>query len=73
VGYAENDNGFPEAQRDLLERTLTEAGVAHDIVLYRAAHGFTMADLPVYNKAEAERHWSTMLGLFAKTLGGRAS
>jgi carboxymethylenebutenolidase len=69
VGYAENDHGFPDAQRELLERTLTDAGVPHDIVLYRAAHGFTMADLPVYNEAEAERHWSTMLKLFAQTLG----
>ena len=69
VGYAENDRGFQEPQRELLERALTDAKVPHDIVRYHAAHGFTMADLPVYNRDEAERHWSTMLALFAETLG----
>ena len=68
VGYAENDHGFPDAQRELLERALTDAGVPHDIVRYHAAHGFTMADLPVYNRDEAERHWSTMLTLFTRGL-----
>ncbi|HUX33799.1 MAG TPA: dienelactone hydrolase family protein [Gemmatimonadaceae bacterium] len=70
VGYAENDNGFQEPQRELLERALTAAGVPHEIVLYHGAHGFTMADLPVYNHDEAERHWTTMLALFGATLGG---
>ena len=27
-----------------------------------------MPDLPVYNEAAAERHWSEMLALFDKTL-----
>ena len=68
VGYAENDKGFDESQRALLDRTLTDADVEHTIELYHAAHGFTMADLPVYDKTEAERHWTTMLELFDKTL-----
>lgn len=68
VGYAENDNGFQEPQRELLDKSLTDANVPHTIELYHAAHGFTMADLPVYNKDEAERHWTTMLALFAETL-----
>jgi carboxymethylenebutenolidase len=69
VGYAENDNGFPESQRDLLDTTLSTSKVPHEIVQYHAAHGFTMADLPVYNKGEAERHWTTMLALFGDTIG----
>ena len=68
VGYAENDNGFQEPQRALLEQSLTDAKVPNTIELYRAAHGFTMADLPVYNRGEAERHWKTMLDLFDGTL-----
>lgn len=68
VGYAENDHGFEEPQRTLLDRTLTDAGVQHTMELYHAAHGFTMADLPVYNNAEAERHWTRMLALFGETL-----
>ncbi len=68
VGYAENDNGFQEPQRALLEKSLTDAKVPHTIELYHAAHGFTMADLPVYDKDEAERHWKTMLALFGEEL-----
>ncbi|HEY5218736.1 MAG TPA: dienelactone hydrolase family protein [Gemmatimonadaceae bacterium] len=68
VGFAENDNGFQEPQRELLDRTLDAANVPHAIELYHAAHGFTMADLPVYNRDEAERHWTTMLELFGATL-----
>jgi carboxymethylenebutenolidase len=68
VGYAENDNGFQEPQRERLDRALTDARVPHAIELYHAAHGFTMADLPVYNRDEAERHWTTMLKLFGDTL-----
>ena len=64
VGYAENDNGFQEPQRALLEQSLADAHVPHTIELYHAAHGFTMADLPVYDRDEAERHWTTMLALF---------
>ena len=33
-----------------------------------ARHGYTMPDLPVYNPAAAERHWSEMLSLFDETL-----
>lgn len=64
VGYAENDNGFQKPQRALLEQALADAHVPHTIELYHAAHGFTMADLPVYDRDEAERHWTTMLALF---------
>ena len=68
VGYAEHDHGFEEPQRALLDRSLSEAHVSHTIEPYHAAHGFTMADLPVYNREQAERHWGTMLGLFGDTL-----
>jgi carboxymethylenebutenolidase len=68
IGYSENDNGFPEAQRDRLDTALTEANVVHTIELYHAAHGFTMTDFPVYNEQAAERHWETLLAFFGKAL-----
>ncbi|MHB1863155.1 MAG: dienelactone hydrolase family protein [Gemmatimonadaceae bacterium] len=69
VGYAENDNSFPEEQRQRLEAALTEAGISHSMELYHAAHGFSMSDLPVYNETAAAEHWRTLLGLFKETLG----
>jgi carboxymethylenebutenolidase len=68
IGYAENDNSFPEAQRERLDAALTEAHVAHTIELYHAAHGWSMPDFPVYDKAAADRHWETLLALFHKSL-----
>jgi carboxymethylenebutenolidase len=68
IGYAENDQSFPDAQRELLVRTLTDAKVPHTMELYKAAHGFAVADLPVYNKEAADRHWRTLLALFQESL-----
>jgi carboxymethylenebutenolidase len=69
VGGAVEDASFPDEQKELLEKTLTEAGVDHKIETYEGAkHGFTMTDLPVYNRDAAERHWTTMLELFGETL-----
>lgn len=68
IGYAENDNSFPDAQRQRLEEALTRAHVSHAIELHPAAHGFAVPDLPVYNKDAAERHWETMLALFRESL-----
>lgn len=68
IGYAENDNSFPEAQRQRLEAALERGGVSYTMELYRAAHGFSMSDLPVYSREAADRHWETMLGLFGQTL-----
>lgn len=69
VGGAIDDASFPDEQKELLEKTLTDAGVDHKIETYEGAlHGFTMTDLPVYHEAAAERHWTTMLELFGETL-----
>lgn len=68
IGYAENDNSFPEAQRQRLETALTNGHVSFSMELYKAAHGFAVPDLPVYNKEAADRHWQTMLGLFGESL-----
>jgi carboxymethylenebutenolidase len=68
IGYAENDNSFPDAQRQRLEEAFTQAHVAHAIELYHAPHGFAVPDLPMYNAKAADRHWETMLALFGESL-----
>jgi carboxymethylenebutenolidase len=68
VAGAVEDEHFDDAQKALLEKTLTEGNIPHLVETYDAKHGFTMTDLPVYDEAAAERHWTTMLSLFSETL-----
>lgn len=69
VGRAKEDAGFDEAQMLRLERTLTEAGVAHTIETYDARHGWVPPDTPAHDPLEAERHWQTLFELFGGELG----
>jgi carboxymethylenebutenolidase len=69
IAGAEDDAGFPPAQADKLRAALDAAGVDNEVTIYAGArHGYTMPDLPVYNEAAAERHWTEMLKLFDETL-----
>jgi carboxymethylenebutenolidase len=64
VAGAIEDASFTDDQKALLEKTLTDAGVDHLIETYPAKHGWAVPDLPVYDAAAAERHWTALLGLF---------
>ena len=65
VAGADEDAGFPPEQADRLRAALTSASVENEVTIYPGArHGYTMPDLPVYNEAAAERHWTEMLALF---------
>src|SRR3984957_8392713 len=44
VAGAIEDRSFPDEQKDLLETSLTEAGVIHTIETYQAQHGFAVPD-----------------------------
>ena len=68
VAGAIEDQSFPDEQKDLLEKALTEAGVAHTIETYQAHHGFAVADNPSYDEAAAERHWQAMEKVFGSVL-----
>jgi carboxymethylenebutenolidase len=69
VAGAIEDASFPEEQKLRLEAALTEASVPHEVVTYEGAHhGFTMTDVPVYNRDAAERHWAALLTLLGETL-----
>ncbi len=68
IAGAIEDAGFDDAQKALLERTLTEANVDHVVTTYNARHGWVPADTPVHDPVEAERHWESLLTLFGQTL-----
>ena len=71
VAGADKDDSYPLAMEARLIEALNDAGVEHVCEIYPGAlHGWTMADFPdpIYNEAAAERHWQTLLGLYAATL-----
>jgi carboxymethylenebutenolidase len=69
VAGAIEDASFPEEQKERLEKALTDAGVNHLVETYTGArHGFAVPDLPVFNPTAAERHWTTLFGLFQEAL-----
>ena len=71
LGYADNDQNMTPEQIAALERALDDAGVRYRAALYEgAAHGYTMADTPVYDEAAAERHFSELFALLDRTVGG---
>ncbi len=68
-GHADNDAFSTAEQIKTLEAALKAANVKFESELYAgAAHGYTMEDLPVYNKDAAERHWTKLLALFERNL-----
>jgi carboxymethylenebutenolidase len=69
VAGADQDSHFTEAQKQLLEQALTEAGVTHQVLIYAGAlHGFAVPDHPAFNAQAAERHWQALTQLLAETL-----
>jgi carboxymethylenebutenolidase len=69
VAGAIEDQSFPDEQKDVLEKALTEAGVVHTIETYQAHHGFAVPDNPSYDEAAAERHWQATEKIFGSVLG----
>jgi carboxymethylenebutenolidase len=69
VGHADHDHGMPPADIARLETALAASGVRYQSELYvGAGHGFTMADMPVYDEAACRKHWDRLLDLYARTL-----
>lgn len=69
LGHADNDRSMTPDQIAQLERVLDAAGVRYRSELYRgAAHGYTMADTPAYDRAAAERHFAELFALLNRTL-----
>jgi len=67
-GHADQDGSMPPGQQQLLEETLTAAGVRHRCEVYPGAHhGYTQADTAAYDKEADERHWAALLDLLSRT------
>jgi carboxymethylenebutenolidase len=71
VAGAIEDRGWDEAQKERLDKALTEAHVDHLIETYPARHGWVFSDTPVYDPAESEHHYRTLFALLGATLKER--
>jgi carboxymethylenebutenolidase len=69
VAGAIEDQYFTDEQKELLETSLSDAGVVHTIETYRAHHGFAVPDNGSYDADAAERHWKAMEQFFGLALG----
>jgi carboxymethylenebutenolidase len=69
-GFADDDPSMTAEQIAELERTLDKADARYRSEVYQGAkHGYTMADLPVYDEAASERHFSELRALLKRTIG----
>lgn len=69
IAAADEDPLFPDAMKARLEAALDEAGVSYVLETYAGErHGFAPHDTPVHTKAAGERHWASLLALFAAEL-----
>lgn len=68
-GIAKDDIFCTREQAETLGQTLAALGKRYQIEHYEARHGWAVIDTPVYDAAEAERHWKAILALFAEELG----
>ncbi|MHB1538617.1 MAG: dienelactone hydrolase family protein [Solirubrobacteraceae bacterium] len=69
LGHADNDQSMTPENIATLEQALQDAGVRHRSELYQgAAHGYTMADMPVYDEQAAERHFEELFALLDRTI-----
>jgi carboxymethylenebutenolidase len=68
VAGAIEDGTFPDAAKATLEKSLTDAKVAHTVETYPARHGFVVRDNGSYDAAAAARHDAALTSLFRETL-----
>lgn len=69
VAGAIEDRSFDDAQKDLLTKSLQDAGVDADVSTWEGCkHGWVPTDMPVYNRDGAERHWRELIALFDSVL-----
>ena len=59
---------FRRQNLDKAEETFAKAGVAAEIEVYGAAHGWCPPDSTVYNEPLAEKAWGRLLALYGKAL-----
>jgi carboxymethylenebutenolidase len=74
LGHADNDQSMTPENVATVERALDDGGVRYRSELYQgAAHGYTMADTPMYGESAAERHFAELFALLDRTIGAPAA
>lgn len=69
AGHADQDGSMPPEAIAALDAALAEAGVTSSTAVYAGApHGYSMSDTSMYDEAAAERHFTELQDLFARTL-----
>ena len=70
LGHADNDGSMTPEHVATIERALEDAGVRYRSELYEgAAHGYTMADTPMYGETADARHFAELFALLDRTIG----
>jgi carboxymethylenebutenolidase len=71
IAGADQDQHYLPEQEARVKAALDAAHVQYRAEIWPGAlHGWTMADLPVYNREAAERHFDELRSLFGATLKG---
>lgn len=69
VAGAIEDASFDDTQKQRLTDALEKAGISHKVETYQGArHGWVPSDSQVHNPEAAERHWSSLIELYNRTL-----
>lgn len=73
VAIASNDDEQEPHAKEVLREAFAKNGLAAEIEVYDALHGWCPPDMPVYDEAKAERAWSRLLALYARALRGEGA
>lgn len=65
IAVARNDDEQAPADKDVLRDTAAASGIAAEIEVYPADHGWCAIDAPMYDHDEAERAFARLLALYA--------
>lgn len=68
LALAQNDDAQKPEVKYQIKAAAEAAGRPATVEVYRADHGWTVPDSPVYNEVEANRAWSNLLALYSKAL-----
>ena len=69
IAIADGDDKQDPKAKDMLKETFAKNGQKATVEVYTGcAHGWTVPDFPVYDKAGAEKAWTAMLDLFKTNL-----
>ena len=66
IAIAQNDDARQPEAKTVLREACAAAGRNCEIEVYPAQHGWTVADSPVFDAAQARRAWDRLLALYAK-------